>query len=243
MGSNEEPAAAVTSVVPLDPGRAAQAGAVLARAFHGDPIQMAIYPDPMRRAAIAPRAFAAAIRAALAAGGHVTTTADTAATAVWTPPGIEIGMIAKLCGYGLDLPRIMVRTPLRTMPAMVSFFVAVSRRRRVHAPEPHWYLAALGVEPARQGQGLGTLLVREGLDRADADRARAYLETGTAANVRFYRALGFEVVEELTTAFGVPLWLMARDPHPTARPGRPAAPGVCDEDRIPPSPGPGTPGA
>lgn len=242
MGSNGDPAAAVTAVVPLRPERAAQAGAVLARAFHDDPIQVALYPDPTRRAAILPRAFAATIRAALASGGHVTTTADTAATAVWSPPGTVISTLAVLRAYGFDLPRTMLQMPLRTIPAMLSFFATIARRRKVHVPESHWYLAALGVEPARQGQGLGTRLVREGLDRADADHARAYLETETEANVRFYRAQGFQVVETLTTGFGVPLWLMARDPGSKASPGRSASV-ARGGDGTPSPPGPGTPQA
>jgi ribosomal protein S18 acetylase RimI-like enzyme len=189
------------------------AGATLARAFQDDPIQRAMFPDADRRAAVLPVVFTAMVRAASDSGGHLTTTPDTAAAAVWSPPGTEITPMAVMRAYGLDLPRVLFAAPLSSTLATFSFFGTLTRRRKVHAPEPHWYLATLGVDPARQGEGLGHRLVREGLDRADADRARAYLETETEGNVRFYRALGFEVVEQIVIErVDLPMWLMARDP-------------------------------
>ncbi|NIP94842.1 MAG: GNAT family N-acetyltransferase [Akkermansiaceae bacterium] len=106
----------------------------------------------------------------------------------------------------------MMGTPLRSIRATISLFGLMDRKRKTLMPDPYWYLATLGVDPPYQSRGLGTLLVTEGLDRADADHTPAYLETETESNVAFYRGLGFEVVEELTIErLGIPLWLMARD--------------------------------
>ena len=39
-----------------------------------------------------------------------------------------------------------------------------------HIPdEPHWMLDMVGVDPARQGQGIGSALIRHGLDLAERD--------------------------------------------------------------------------
>ncbi len=198
--------------VPLNPDLAEEAGAVLARAFHDDPIQSAIFPDPGRRATLLPIVFRAFIRAAIASGGHVTATSDRRAVSIWSPPGTEIGASTILRNYGRDLPRIVIGTPLRSIRATISLFGLMERKRRTLMPAAYWYLATLGVDPPYQGRGLGTLLVTEGLDRTDADHTPAYLETETESNVAFYQQLGFGVVEELTIErLGIPLWLMARD--------------------------------
>ena len=46
-----------------------------------------------------------------------------------------------------------------------------------HPPEPHWYLPLIGVDPARQGQGLGAALMRPVLAKCDAAGLPAYLES------------------------------------------------------------------
>ena len=210
---SRDSSAAGASVIPLRLNQAAVAGAVLARAFQEDPIQTAMFPDPSRRAAVLPVIFTALIRAAKASDGHVMTTSGCAATAVWSPPGTEIRTTAVLRAYGFDVVRMVRYTPISSTPATMNLFATMARRRKAHVPEPHWYLATLGVDPSRHGQGLGSMLVREGLDRADTDGARTYLETETVDNVRFYRSLGFKVVEELTVGRRrVHLWLMTRDP-------------------------------
>ncbi len=78
-------------------------------------------------------------------------------------------------------------------------------------PEPHWYVAALGVDPEVQGQGLGSVLMAHGMARADRDGRPIYLETETERNVGFYRRFGFDVVEEfIPEGLNVPMWLLAR---------------------------------
>jgi GNAT superfamily N-acetyltransferase len=87
----------------------------------------------------------------------------------------------------------------------------LERRRHNHVPEPHYYLSALGVEPGRQGQGVGTALMRPVLDRCDRDRIPAYLETATERNLPLYQRYGFSIVEELTLPGArVHGWLMRR---------------------------------
>jgi GNAT superfamily N-acetyltransferase len=55
---------------------------------------------------------------------------------------------------------------------------------------PHWYLPIIGVEPSRQGTGIGSALLRPGLARADEWGLACYLDTGQPRNVRFYNARG-----------------------------------------------------
>jgi GNAT superfamily N-acetyltransferase len=79
---------------------------------------------------------------------------------------------------------------------------------------PHFYLSVLGVEPVRQGEGVGTALMEPVLARCDRERIPAYLETATGRNVLLYERLGFDVVEELTLPkTDVHGWLMLRPPN------------------------------
>ena len=80
-------------------------------------------------------------------------------------------------------------------------------------PGPHWYLMALGVAPASQGQGIGGRLIRPVLARADAAGLPCYLETETERNVTFYRKHGFAVLTaEAPPGHDLLLWTMARRP-------------------------------
>jgi ribosomal protein S18 acetylase RimI-like enzyme len=80
-------------------------------------------------------------------------------------------------------------------------------------PDEHWHVGPVGVEPGFQGRGIGADLIRELCATFDDQERVGWLETDKEANVRFYRAHGFEVVET-TTIVGVPTWFMRRDPAP-----------------------------
>jgi GNAT superfamily N-acetyltransferase len=61
-----------------------------------------------------------------------------------------------------------------------------------HGPLPdHWYLLYLGVAPGRQGQGIGSALLRPVLDACDRTRTPAYLEATSERNRALYARHGF----------------------------------------------------
>ncbi|WP_332459821.1 GNAT family N-acetyltransferase [Nocardiopsis gilva] len=74
-----------------------------------------------------------------------------------------------------------------------------------HRPtEPVWFLCSLGVDPDRQGSGLGRAVIRPGLEAADSAGLSSFLETSDKRNVRFYRNFGFEVSAEYSLPGGGP---------------------------------------
>jgi len=77
--------------------------------------------------------------------------------------------------------------------------------------EEHWHVGPVGVEPGFQGRGIGGMVMRSLCACFDDEGRVGWLETDKERNVRFYQALGFEVVET-TTILGVPTWFMRRDP-------------------------------
>lgn len=84
-----------------------------------------------------------------------------------------------------------------------------------HLPNDAWYLDFVGVDPAHQGRGFGTALVRDGLARARASGSSGFLLTETPGNVALYERLGFHVVDLADAPGGGPrIWFMRADPEP-----------------------------
>jgi N-acetylglutamate synthase-like GNAT family acetyltransferase len=73
-----------------------------------------------------------------------------------------------------------------------------------HMTGPHWELLIVAGDPALQGQGRGSALVRDGLARADESGLPCYLNTNTPANLPFFEHLGFTVLEEASLGRGGP---------------------------------------
>ena len=86
---------------------------------------------------------------------------------------------------------------------------------RLHAAQsaPHWYLGYLGARRDRQGQGLGSTVLREVLARADTKGIPAYLESSNERNLPLYERNGFRVIGELRALdHGPAIWRMWREP-------------------------------
>ncbi|MDY0958393.1 GNAT family N-acetyltransferase [Sphingomonas sp. CFBP8993] len=175
---------------------------MLARAFADDPAMSYIFPDVADRARRLPRLFALLFDSDAVGMRLVSEAAD--AGTFWRPPGqAHVPMMAYvrrlvpvLHALGPSLPRAM-----RLGDAIDAHFPA----------EPFWYLHIAGVDPARQGRGLGGASIRAGLARCDASGVPAYLETATESNVGLYAGLGFELVEQWSVPKGGPhFWSMMR---------------------------------
>ncbi len=82
----------------------------------------------------------------------------------------------------------------------------------LHPAEPHYYLFVLGVEPAFQGRGVGSALLRTFCERADRAGVAAYLETDKASSVKLYERHGFVVKDdfEIASLGGLRTWTMLR---------------------------------
>jgi ribosomal protein S18 acetylase RimI-like enzyme len=84
---------------------------------------------------------------------------------------------------------------------------------RFHPREPHWYLPLFGVDPARQGQGLGGRLLEHANRLFDREGTVAYLESSNPRNVPLYLRHGFEVLGRIQVGSSPVFTPMRRDPR------------------------------
>lgn len=86
---------------------------------------------------------------------------------------------------------------LAAYPGRFSRFMRYgANAERIHPTEGHWYLVVAGVRPEVQRRGLGSLLMRRGLEAADSTGTPVYLETADRANVAYYEQFGFAVIHD-----------------------------------------------
>jgi GNAT superfamily N-acetyltransferase len=74
----------------------------------------------------------------------------------------------------------------------------IEKKHKELAPNRHWYLSVLAVDPKYQGKGFGGKLVKEMLTRIDKEGLPCYVETEGEKNVSMYQRFGFKVLEEFT---------------------------------------------
>jgi len=184
-------------------------GAALADAFRDDPVfAWMIPPATPKRDAKMLTFFTSMARSYLRRDKHVYVVGDGQAAALWSAPG----------AWTLPMSEMLRETPSAVKAFGRNTFRAVRTQLQVeskHPKEPaHWYLGYLGTRCDSQGQGLGSAMLREVLEPADAAGVPAYLESSNERNLTLYRRHGFEVVEEIRAlGTGPTIWRMWRDPR------------------------------
>jgi len=182
---------------------------LLARAFHDDPGAIVFDPDPARRRQMLPGFFRSFVAAGLVERGDLVVAGDpVAGIACWFGPErhgpSEEAMNAH--GFGDVLERWGPEASRRIL-AMTGE-IEDQHDRRISGP--HFRLDFFGVDPERQGSGIGSALIEHGHRRADELRLPCYLETFTQPNVRYYERRGYAVIGEYPVGDAVPVYAMVR---------------------------------
>jgi ribosomal protein S18 acetylase RimI-like enzyme len=173
---------------------------VLMLAFSSDPATRWTWPDPS--------AFLAAFARFARAFGGAAFVHDsafrlgTAGAALWLPPGIgPDGQAMTALMQATAVPESMI-DGMQVMQQMASY----------HPREPHWYLPLIGVDPAWQGRGVGSRLMKHATDLFDRDGALGYLESSNPRNVPFYQRHGFEILGQIQAGGSPTFTPMLRKP-------------------------------
>lgn len=194
------------AVRPLQPADRDAALDVLAQGMVDNPLHLSAYgPDPDRRVR--------SHRRLVAAGLEILDGTDVLCL---DRAGDVVG-VAGMARPGACQPT--ARQRMRLLPTLASLGPGAARRVTAWLTawaerdpiEPHVHIGPVAIHPVLQGQGFGTVLMREVCARLDHQGAVGYLETDKWSNVPFYERCGFEVVGT-ADVIGVRNWFMVRRP-------------------------------
>jgi ribosomal protein S18 acetylase RimI-like enzyme len=182
------------------------------QAYRADPLIRYFVRDDERQVEGLRRLFEFCLREQALPHGQVTMTRDGSACAAWLPPANARASMS-LLEQILLLPRMARICSAARIPRLLATMRLLERHHP--AAPPHHYLYLLAVLPERQGQGLGSALLRAGLRPIDRAGTPTYLETASERNLAFYRRHGFVVTGEARLPFGGPtVWFLWREPQP-----------------------------
>lgn len=181
---------------------------VLARAFYKDPFYVYIMPDDQKRMEQLQWWYKIFLKYTFAYG-DLYISANKKGAALWLGPKKPVPDFVKLALKGLiAYPFRIGFQNFRRMLAVSSEWEALHRKER----HMHYYLLVIGVDPSAQRKGLGGMLMKDQLKKADEEGLFCYLETVTEENVMFYQKNRFYVVKEGKIGGGHPYWIMKRAP-------------------------------
>ena len=177
--------------------------AVIVLAFDADPAARWTWPDPHIFLKYFPRFVSKFGGAAFTHGAAYRIAGTNAGTALWLPPGIQPDEDA--------LGAIIEESTSEHLRGDVA--ALLEQMAGYHPSEPHWYLPLIGVDPARQGHGYGSALLRPVLAICDRDDSLAYLESSNPRNVPLYERHGFEVMGSIQSGSSPTIVPMLRKPR------------------------------
>ena len=189
------------AVVTADRSQRDPAISVITLAFSTDPVARWAYADPAEYLAHMPPLVDAFGGGALDHGTAWCVESFLGA-ALWLPPGTH--------------PDHETLDALfeRTVPESKRQFLseAFEQMGRYHPADPHWYLPLIGIDPGRQNEGLGSLLMQHAHAVFDRDGVLAYLESSNPRNIPFYQRHGYRLLGAIEVGTCPPISPMLREP-------------------------------
>ena len=192
------------------------AAQVLARSFHDDPGTKIYEPDDERRARILPAFFRAFVAASISEDADLEVAGDPIqGVASWFGPDRH-GPSPEAMGVN-GFGDVLGASGPEATQRLLAMVGELDRQHGLLTSGQHFRLEFFGVEPSRQGTGVGVALIEHGHRRADELRVPCYLETFTQKNVRFYQHRGYQLVAEYGVGDGVPVYALVRPPAGSGR--------------------------
>jgi ribosomal protein S18 acetylase RimI-like enzyme len=178
--------------------------ASLAPAFFDDPVFRWVCPDDERRDELLPEFFGLFTQA-MTPHDEIYVAGEGRGAALWAPPGKAAVADEDADVFGRRLEEMSGVDAER-------MFAISKLLEEHHPPGSYYFLQFVGVEPDRQGHGIGSALLAHMLERCDREGARAYLDATSPDNKRLYERHGFRAGGEYSPKGGPPLWPMWREP-------------------------------
>ena len=176
--------------------------ATVTTAFAGDPVLRWVFPTAHEYLSYFPKVVGTFAGGSFKAGtAHVAD--DFCGAALWLPPGTNPDEEAVGGLFQEAIPEARSGEVFGFLEQMGQF----------HPTDSHWYLPFIGVDPARQGQGAGSALLRHALAECDRQKLPAYLEASSPRNKPLYERHGFEAIGVIQAGGSPPMWPMLRKPR------------------------------
>lgn len=180
----------------------------LSNAFYDDPYYVYIMPNTAKRRSQLKWWFRILLNYTLT-NGLIYATSDVKGASLWLGPEKPLPDNLQLALSGLILYPFKV--------GVVNFLrmVDVSTQwEKIHLRQPkrNYYLMIIGVDPAYQRNGYGSLLMQNIISKADQEGVICYLETATLENLLFYNKHNFSSIIQKRFGKADKYWIMTRQP-------------------------------
>jgi GNAT superfamily N-acetyltransferase len=197
----------------LEPDEVESAADMLTRAFADGPLMQVLAPDEATRPDICRWFFEAQLCYGLLYGDAWAAVEDDGTVqgvAIWWAPENVEPDDERASESGLaDGPTVVGPEGWERLQELSR---AMATLHKQVAPDPHWYLSIIGVEPEMHGQGIGGEILAASLEFVDDEGYPTYLETAVERNVAFYQRYGYVVAGEISVpSLGITLWGMRRE--------------------------------
>lgn len=188
---------------------ATEAIRVLAGAFADNPAYVWAFPNEAKRDEKF-HWFMQKVLALSRINGLCLKTENNDAVALWFEPGNKIGWIELIRAGLYELPfNLGLSTYLRIQSILNQ---NAKFMKQIMGDARHYYLFHLAVAKGKQGQGLGSSLIKAVTREADLQQLPCFLETDKSRNIPLYEKHGFTIKASADLAPDVPLWYMRREP-------------------------------
>lgn len=174
---------------------------VLCEAFFTDPILSYLLRNDSKKAEALDIFFDYCLGVHARTNGVALITSDGSGSVVWLQPGAHRDALS-LSQSLRTFKRILKVCTTRRVIRLLAYLYVISR----HQPRntEFVYMFFIGVKPAFQGKGIGSILMSAAMDRIEATSREAYLETSSEDHARLYNRFGFHIRERFFLPFGGP---------------------------------------
>jgi len=198
-------------IIKLDLHQLRRASEILASSFFDYPRFTSYFPNSKRRARFLPWYFKNILRTALRFGEVYTTPDVSGVISIMPPEKTKISILEYVQNGFLFTPFALgFRNYYRSMKC--EDFVDKTRMELMKNQQ-YYYLWTLAVDVSKKAKGIGTALIQQVINDANARKLPIYLETHKEINVEYYQNHGFKLVyNTCIPKIQLPIWCMIREP-------------------------------
>ena len=183
---------------------------VLSDAFQEDPVFSKLIPNDKERHKTLFKIFKFQIKYCLK-HGIVLSTSNLKGISLWFPPkNVFISIWKSIKSGSLSL---IFKIKWKNLDILRKYDGFSEYLHKKLAPNPHWYLSTIGIDPKHQGKGIGRRMLSFMVKKIAKDQKTIFLETNSRRNVKLYKHFGFRNLHKvLTPGTNIYHWSMIRYP-------------------------------